>query len=509
MDDENKVDGENKQPEEGKSTDFENRITDLVAQSKAHFLRDAIRELREQRKIYSLEEEFAKTKKNRSLLVPLVVSLVVVIFVLAAIGVTYYIQQNSRNIQIDITAFEDVNLRDLLDVSKKNETKLKGLRQDLEGLKSEQAAAILGVRRDATNRIEILANRSLSERDRQEEIKKIRDEETRRVDDLNGQYKQRIQKKEGEIAAVQKEIDAYDSRMLEQAREQEAVLNNQLRLFEIERANLTKSYDDKIRGLTAAHSREINSLEKQKEEIVALLKNRHASEIAGLKQSHAKEIEDLIKLYNPTFTGRAGDLLKGDMDRNLLSANVTKSYDDILSDENVLANSDFQRMRSTLQEFSLIVDRLQEVSYINSVPSALNQLEYKNKVLVRDYEILWEKLVNVVKEKNATIAERDLSIAYRDKIIDQLNYGISSFTKNNRENGYILDPRNTKGIVVYLNDIYNVKNGTIGYVFRRDDEFIGTIRFSVNSDLVTASLEELSSKDRPLEPFDKILIQIQ
>jgi len=509
MDDENKVEGENKPAEEGKSTDFENRITDLVAQSKAHFLRDAIRELREQRKIYSLEEEFSKTKKNRSLLVPVVVSLVVLIFVAVAMGVNYYIRQSSRNIQINISDFEDINLKDLLDVAKRNETQFKNLQQERDDLKREQEAAILGVRRDSTNRIEILANRSLSEKDRQEEIKKIRDEETRRVDATNSQYKQRIQKKEEEIAAVRREIDAYDSRMLEQARKQEAVLNNQLRLFEIERANLTKSYDDRIRGLTAAHSREINSLEKQKEEIVTVLKNRHASEIAGLKQSHAKEIEDLIKLYNPTFAGRAGDLLKGDIDRGLVSANVTKNYDNILSDENVLANSDLQRMRSTLQEFSLIVDRLQEVSYINSVPSALNQLEYKNKVLVRDYEVLWEKLANVIKEKNAIIAERDASIAYRDKTVEQLNYAIGSFTKDNRENGYILDPRNTKGIVVYLNDIYNVKSGTVGYVFRRDDEFIGTIRFSVNSDLVTASLEELSSKDRPLEPFDKILIQIQ
>ena len=49
----------------------------------------------------------------------------------------------------------------------------------------------------------------------------------------------------------------------------------------------------------------------------------------------------------------------------------------------------------------------------------------------------------------------------------------------------------------------------MGFVFRRDDESIGKIQFSANNGVVSASLEELASTDRPLQPFDKILIQIQ
>jgi hypothetical protein len=78
----------------------------------------------------------------------------------------------------------------------------------------------------------------------------------------------------------------------------------------------------------------------------------------------------------------------------------------------------------------------------------------------------------------------------------------------NRENGYILDPRDTSNIQVYMDRIRQVQDGTIGYVFREDDEFIGTIEFNRDGEVVTAGLVELVD-DRSLQPFDKVLIQVQ
>ena len=410
--------------------DNENQITDLVERSKIDFLRDAVRELREQKKLYDLDEEFAKTKKNRNPLVLITVVLVVVLFVGVGVVVRYFTQQSSRNVQINISDFEDVNLKDLLDLSKKNETRLANIRRELATFKEMQASSRLGIQQDAGNRIEILANQSLGNQKRQEEIKKIRDEEKGKIAAVNKEYSGKIQGKEEEIAGIQKEIDEYDSRMLTQARQQEEVLNNQLRLFDIERTNLIDSYDSRIDNLTVMHDRQVKSLEKQKKEVVDLLKSRHASELAQLKnnhvtqlanleQKHATEIEDTIGLYNPTFTdGRMGLLLGELIDQSLLDTEVA-AYRDILDDEGILSERDFQRMNSSLQEFSVVLARLQETPYINSVPGALDQLEYRNRVIVRDYEILWEKLADVVQEKNDVIGERDSTIATRDNSIEQ------------------------------------------------------------------------------------------
>jgi len=97
-----------------------------------------------------------------------------------------------------------------------------------------------------------------------------------------------------------------------------------------------------------------------------------------------------------------------------------------------------------------------------------------------------------------------------DALFENLDVSI----RNNIENGYIIDPRNLKDIVVYVSKIFRynstggIKEGDRAYVFRGEDEPVGYISFAKSGERCVASLVELASDKVPIQPFDKIIFDL-
>ncbi len=486
--------------------DDEDKIKDIATLSKSHFLREVIREIKERRKVYSLEEEFVKTKKNRKWTILFIIGGFIVIFAAASIIVTQFIQRESKTVRVSIADFEDVNLRDVLDVAKKNESEMKIARRELEDLRAEMDEKILEIRNKAGQDIEIISNKRISDSEKKAEIREIRLGEKRAVKEIEDEYGGMIMLKEEEIAKIQEGIDAYDARLIEQAQKQEEIFNNQARIYDIEMDKTVSYYNEKIDELTRNHEREILSAKAHQEELTSLL-----------KKNHAQEIERLTLRYNPVFTSETiNKILEQEIDEGFLAAPPLGEHQKILQREGVLNSVQLAGMRAQLSDLSLLIDKLQEVPYINSVPSALDHIEYLGYVIIHDYEKLKERFVNVIEKKNsqiaeqkAVISERNSTIKEKEAVIDQYRYSLDFLTYKNRENGYIIDQRDPERLVVFLNKIHKIQDGDLGYVFRKEDEYIATIKFHVSEDSVTASLVELGQEDKPMEPFDRILIDLQ
>ncbi|MCF7929182.1 MAG: hypothetical protein K9L68_10320 [Spirochaetales bacterium] len=96
-------------------------------------------------------------------------------------------------------------------------------------------------------------------------------------------------------------------------------------------------------------------------------------------------------------------------------------------------------------------------------------------------------------------------------LADSLDYSL----RNNKENGYVLEPSEDENIKVYISKVFRfadenrLETGDIGYVFRNEDEPIGYIRFFVDDGDISASLIELVAADNELRPFDKILLDLK
>ena len=501
MDDEREVNG-GEEPRDPKTQA-------LVEQSKMLFLRQIIDEFREKQEQYSLEEEFAKTKQNRTLLVPLTILAIVLLFMGAMIGVTWYIQQSSQDIRISIEEFEDVNLREVLDGAQRIQNQIDNARRELQTAISERDSSIQSVREDAQRQINLLANQEITTAQRNARAQTIEANAEEEITSIREEYAAEIQEIESRIAGLEDQMAQYDSRQLEQAREQEEILNNQQRVFELRMEELRQEYEERIQNLTSNYENRIAELEQYQAEFERTIRQRHANEIARLREQHSQQVRDLILRFNPQIQEESLlNLMNRDFPPEIRSRSGIEPYRALLGEEGAVSRRQYRNLAQNVDEFARIVNRLQDVPYVNSVPLALDQLEFRNLEIIDRYESIWRSLAQSVISRDAIIEARESTISGLEADIDEFLYALDSLTRENRENGYILDPRRPGKIVVYIDRIRDVADGTQGYVFREDDEYIATIEFSVSDREVSASVIEIA-EGKELQPFDKVLIQVQ
>jgi len=180
-------------------------------------------------------------------------------------------------------------------------------------------------------------------------------------------------------------------------------------------------------------------------------------------------------------------------------------YSSLLSSENVLSQRSFNDLRTSIREFQALLDRLEQVPYENSVPVALASLRELETIIIARYEYLWTELTDRIGTKNSIIFDQEQTIESQQTLISRYHYAMEHLARDSRENGYIIDARNSGDMLVYVNPALPVPDGSTAYVFREVDDFIGEIRLFGDR----AELVELADGNRPIQPFDIFLIQLQ
>ena len=469
----------------------EGEPADPVEKSKRVFLREVADELQREQVYYDVGREFARTRKNRSFLVPGVVLALFVLLAGGALLFTLGIQRRIDGIRVDIRDFEDVNLREVLDQVKNLEADMQSALREKEGLANEHDLRLQTIQSGAQRRIDLLVNDNLSEGERSRRVESIRSQERREVRTAEGEHAPRLVALDTRIREIQARREQYDAREMEQAKEREQILNNQRLLFDHQMGEQKQFYEGRMAKLVADYQVQVRDL-----------RSFHETFVNGMRGKHEQETRDLIARYNPAFTDPAlKALIEAPVDRAPPAEASLADYRPLLGKEGVVSQAAYQSMRQELVEYQAIVDALQRVPYLNSVPPALDQLEARNLELLRELEAIWSGLADVVIAREATIAAQAARI-------EEYGYALESLVRTNGENGYILDPRNPADIGVFIDRVRKIAPGTIGYVFRRDDLFIGVIRFTEVGDRVRAALERLEGEE-PIRPFDKVLVQTQ
>lgn len=454
---------------------------ELMARSRSLFLRDVERQLA-RKELYNLDEEFAKTRHNRSPVVWLSVLIFVSVMVVIAVAVTSAIQTRSQKVPVNITAFEDVNLRDILDRAKQLDFQMQTARTALANLQSSEERQLQDARNNAEQQIQVVDAEILTPEQKKKQEAAIRDQLGAQLYRIRAGFASQLEDAKKKIADIQKQLDRYDARQIEAAKKNEAVLNNQQRIFDIQMQNTVNTYQSHIQQLTQQFTSQIESIKQNDAELVA-----------ALKRSHATEISNLIATYNPTFTSPE---ITSILNRPIAPADSTPdAYSSVALHEGVVGQTGLSDLGLRIRDFGLLLGRLREIPYKNSIPSALDHLESLSREVAGNYQSIANGLAARV------IADNDL--------IDSYNNALNSLIQNSRENGYIIDPRDSSRMVVFIAPIYKVQEGEAAFVFRKDDEPIGTIRLQVGPNGVTGRLVSLVKPTEPMEPFDKILLDVK
>lgn len=483
--------------------------TDIVERSKMVFLREIVNEFSRRRQQYDLENEFAKTRKNRSIAIPLIIIGLIVVFGVLVTGVTRFIQTSSLAIRVDIDDFADVNLRDILDEAQRLQNQLDAAERELGQLQEEQQTRTGQIERALERELNLLQESGLSAAQQSSRAQTLRTEANQQIAQVNAELEPQIEELEARIAELQRDIAQYDSRQLEQAREQEEILNNQQRLFELEMAEMRDQYERQIDRLNREYEQEINELERFQEEFARNVRARHAEELARLREQHRRELEELTLRFNPVMDGEAvASLLHASAPTGAIGFGGPGAYRSVLREEAALDPAEYRALQRQYAEFFSVLERLQEIPYENSVPDALEQLDMRARGLVRRYDRVWRVLGDAVEGRDEVIESRDATIDRLQTTITRYRYSLDELSRFQGDTGYVIDPRDENAIVVYVTPILSVVPGTLGYVFRRDDEFVGTIRFVGGPDTVTARVED-TVDDMRIRAFDKVLIEVQ
>ena len=85
--------------------------------------------------------------------------------------------------------------------------------------------------------------------------------------------------------------------------------------------------------------------------------------------------------------------------------------------------------------------------------------------------------------------------------------------KKRKDQGYILDPSDTKAIVLVINNHYSVKYGDLALVFDENNQYVATLKFLPDSsrfaDLGFLAEAMDLAPGKTIEPFYKIIIKFK
>jgi hypothetical protein len=458
----------------------DNEIKQLIRRESETFLNSALAQSKAVQ-AYDFEEEFAKTGKHRSHVVFVATAITIVALFVAALLVTRAIQRSIDATPVDVAAFEDLNLKDILDASKRNETDLERAKAELAQLDADLKAALAAADRDYAAAVESAKAKAQGKADETDKTAQAAADRDAAKGKLRASYKAAAAKKNGEIAAIQKRIDQYDSRAVEQAKKQQTTLANERLAFDIEKKKQADSYEARIAALSAARQKDVADLSQQKDDLARSLTSR----------------------YNPTFgDDRTSSLLQGWTDKPVPSVEPINKY---LATAGILDAAAAKRLDKSLEDFKYLAKKMRSVPYLNSVPPSLSRLEGEAESSIAAYRAALAAAGSGLESRDKSIAQLTARAEAAEKSLAQYRAAVTAYAHDNRESGYILDTGSKDRLVLFLAPDVKVAEGQTGYVVR-GDAAVATIAFHLEGDAAFAKVTSTEAGEEP-HPFDSILVE--
>lgn len=460
--------------------DNDNEIKQLIRRESDSFLKNALIQSKGKEASYNLDTEFARTRHNKSFVVVGVTALTILILGVAAVAVTRVIERNIAKAPVNVTAFEDLNLKDILDSSKRNESDLARAKLELSQLDADLKSGLDAADRDYQSSVESIRARApgSAEENRQiAEAAAARDAAQRK---LKSDYASAAAKKRGEMATIQKRIDQYDSRSLAQAKEAQSTLANEQTAFDIEKKQQADLYESRIADLEAGRRRDVSALTRQKDDLAASLTAR----------------------YNPKFgDSRASSLLSGWV---APAVSPLAPFHPYLGPAGIFDSDAEARLDASFGNLEYLSAKLQAVPYINSVPSALSRIEGEARVSIAAYRAALQTAGSGLRTRDDTIAALTARAESAEASLEQYRLAVAAYARENHESGYVIDARDGARLLIYLDPGVSVQDGSLGYVVRGDTS-VATVTFSLRGKSVYANVAKVEEGESP-QAFDSILI---
>lgn len=334
---------------------------------------------------YNLEKEYAKTKKNKS---PFVVLLLLGCFLLtlgSAWLLSSSINKQNQSIEINLEEFDSLNLKTLLDsvtkVQDKYDNAVKKRDQAISQMESEIKKA--ESQRDddlfVLESVQMVDDTAFYSRKRA-----IIAEYEKKVEEIKTEYEAKIELLEEDVEKYKKELASYDSSKIESAKELEKAVSSERSVQELEKKRLVESYEERIAQLET--------------EIDAYTSNKSVrSAVEQVTSKYAKEIDRL----DPIIKDQQAKDIVSEYKFKITQTYAAQDFENYWAENEVLAE-DFKKYEDLYTKYKYLNKFISNVPQKNSIPGFVNT---SNKLVDEMSNAFSTSMVKLLEEKNELLKQ--------------------------------------------------------------------------------------------------------
>jgi myosin heavy subunit len=404
--------------------------------SKEFFLKNSLADY-EKPNIYSLETEFAKTKKNHDFRPYLVFLGFVLLLSLSTYAIAGYLEVKSKQVTIDISDFEDLRLKETLSAAVETENELNRKNQELNTMRTSYGTEIQKLKQEIQQK-----SKNPQDINDKAQQKKLQAQQ-KKLQELEKQYEKQIAQKQAEIARLAKET-----------KNKAGADADYHRFYQTELKRQKEYYENKIQELKKSRGQDNQTSKQREKDLLAELETYR--DVFG--------DQELLDMSSPTVSG--GETL------------ALNAYRKELEQEKVLDRNGFKNMRAEINQLSQMMKKLRAMPGNHPAAPIFKQTNALASSIINSYERLWNTLTDRLATKNG--------------LLGSYQAAFTVYLKEIRATGCVIDPSINEKMVVYCRKGWEVNEETIVELYRGKDEYIGKIKLIPGKTATWAQVVELA-----------------
>jgi chromosome segregation ATPase len=519
--------------------------------------------------VYNLETEFAKAKNNRSWFVILIILGVIVATVCGLFITTRVINTRTRNVPESINTFDDLNLKNLLDMASRIEFAYQSTLAEKSALEGELSVELSKLEANVEAERATIHSLSLPRGEETIRIAQVNEKFNEDVTQVRAKYAESLGVLNAKLEEYRIQIASFDKTRIEQAEEQRKTANAEYLRFEHEKETIRAQYEDTIANLLSVLSESQKVGLQTQLESVDTVSSKYKAEIAALDPLWNNEQSEAI-IANTNIPDTAAPLPNGKMeilaemnasyhDMNALSSellaipwkNNTPSYieamdalfyetvrsagseiqelSDNMSNQKQTLETQIAELEALIADISAEteaakVDNASLSAYLAALTAEKETLFAEKQKLTQEIDNLTHEKQMLIQETSSLTREKQMLIQETDNLTREnttLSHNLDvadnllvrdrryfrTVTEKNGAAGYVIDPMNRTDILVYIDPLFGLSfENQKAFIFRTGNEYVGTVTISGANRVFTAKTVELAP-GMAIEPNDKILLE--
>lgn len=428
--------------------------------------------------LYDLEAEYAKSKKAKSFFTIWVLLACIVVVVLLTFAVTKYIEYKNNHLSVGIQVFEDLNLKNLLDVVSRTEESMQEVTKKKIQLEAEKQALVLQAEVKKQGDLELLDSLRLSSSERKKREQTINQEYEQEIQSISGKYDSQIDFCSLQIEELQVQLSSYDKKNVEMAQQQEAALNSQLQVFQLEKAEMEAQHQEKITDL----QNQMATMQQQ------MVESRNAS-LNALTVQYESEIEKLDPVLDYPI---ANQIISDVANFNTMMFDSSQ-FKLSISDEATVAQAQnfLGKIGKDFENFNYIGNLFQSVNWHNSLKDySKTVINLANSIGIETVnaaiELLQSQEARFQQEKESYAHEKTSALQQSNAEYEKIYSAFETMALNNNHMGYILDLSDSSCMLTYVIDSLKnkVQEGTRASVVDFQGNIVGQGNLLAKGDFI-------------------------